>query len=209
MKSIKQICALAPVIPVLVIDDVTIAKPLAQALVKGGLPVLEVTLRTEAALDVIKAMSEVEGAIVGAGTILTPEDLSAAKNAGASFGVSPGSSDDLLKAAEVEGFPLLPGATTATEVMNLLAQGYDMLKFFPAAAAGGIDMLKSLAGPLPGVSFCPTGGINPGNVQAYLALPNVICVGGTWVTPKEMLAAGDWAGIEQLARQASGSASNE
>jgi len=209
LKSIKQICALAPVIPVLVIDDVTIAKPLAQALVKGGLPVLEVTLRTEAALDVIKAMSEVEGAIVGAGTILTPEDLSAAKNAGASFGVSPGSSDDLLKAAEVEGFPLLPGATTATEVMNLLAQGYDMLKFFPAAAAGGIDMLKSLAGPLPGVSFCPTGGINPGNVQAYLALPNVICVGGTWVTPKEMLAAGDWAGIEQLARQASGSASNE
>jgi len=209
MKSIKQICALAPVIPVLVIDDVTIAKPLAQALVKGGLPVLEVTLRTEAALDVIKAMSEVDGAVVGAGTILTPEDLRAAKNAGASFGVSPGSSDDLLKAAEVEGFPLLPGATTATEVMNLLAQGYDMLKFFPAAAAGGIDMLKSLAGPMPGVSFCPTGGINPGNVQAYLALPNVRCVGGTWVTPKEMLAAGDWAGIEQLARQASGSTSNE
>ena len=194
---------MAPVIPVLVIEDLAKARPLAEALVKGGLPVLEVTLRTPVALDAIRLMSEVPGAVVGVGTLLTPRDVAAAKFAGASFGVSPGVTDALLQAAKLEQLELLPGAATASEVMQLLERGYDIQKFFPAQAAGGVNMLKSFAGPLPQVSFCPTGGVTPQNVANYLELPNVLCVGGTWITPSNLVSASDWGGIEALAREAS------
>ncbi|KIC43784.1 keto-deoxy-phosphogluconate aldolase [Ruegeria sp. ANG-S4] len=198
----REICALAPIVPVLVVDDVAHARPLAQALVAGGLPALEVTLRTPAALDVIRAMSEVPGGVVGAGTLITPEDVRAAKEAGAQFGVSPGATDTLIAACEAEGLPLLPGAATATEAMALLEKGYDMLKFFPAEASGGAPSLKAIGAPLPQISFCPTGGVSPSNARDYLSLSNVICAGGSWVAPKAMVQSGDWAGIESLAREA-------
>lgn len=203
MNSMRQICAMAPVIPVLVIEQLETAQPIAQALVSGGLAVLEVTLRTPVALDAIREMAKISGAIVGAGTILNADDLRAVKQAGASFGVAPGFTENLLRAAEQQQFPLLPGAATASEVMQLLERGYDTLKFFPAEAAGGVKMLKSLAAPIPQVAFCPTGGVSPQNVADYLALDNVICVGGTWVTPAQMVQSGNWAGIQQLAREAS------
>lgn len=199
----REICAAAPIIPVLVVQDVADAAPLARALVAGGLSALEVTLRTPAALDAIRAMVEVPGGIVGAGTLITPDDVRAAKAAGARFGVSPGATPALLAACAAEGLPLLPGAATASEAMALLEQGFDMLKFFPAEASGGAAALKAIGAPLPQIGFCPTGGIGPGNVQTYLALPNVICCGGSWVAPADLVAAGDWAGIEALAREAS------
>lgn len=202
LLSTREICQLAPVIPVIVVEQLTDAKPLAQALVNGGLPTLEITLRTPCALDAIRAMCEVEGGVVGAGTLLTPKDVKAAKAAGAKFGVSPGVTEALLKAAQDEGLPLLAGAATASEVMFLLEQGYDTLKFFPAEAAGGIPLLKSWFGPLPQVSFCPTGGITIQSAPQYLNLPNVLCVGGSWLAPKELLAKQDWAGIEALAAKA-------
>jgi 2-dehydro-3-deoxyphosphogluconate aldolase/(4S)-4-hydroxy-2-oxoglutarate aldolase len=202
LLSTREICQLAPVIPVIVVEQLTNAKPLAQALVNGGLPTLEITLRTPCALDAIRAMCEVEGGVVGAGTLLTPKDVKAAKAAGAKFGVSPGVTEALLKAAQDEGLPLLAGAATASEVMFLLEHGYDTLKFFPAEAAGGIPLLKSWFGPLPQVSFCPTGGITTQSAPQYLNLPNVLCVGGSWLAPKELLAKQDWAGIEALAAQA-------
>ncbi len=198
----EEICRLAPIIPVLVVDDVAHAAPLARALVAGGLPTLEVTLRTKAALDVIAAMAEVAGGVVGAGTLITPADVKAAKAAGARFGVSPGATDALLDACEDEGLPLLPGAATASEAMRLLERGYRVQKFFPAEAAGGAPFLKSLASPLPQIRFCPTGGISPQNAESYLSLPNVICAGGSWIAPKDMVTKGDWAGIEALARTA-------
>lgn len=198
----EEICRLAPIIPVLVVDDVAHAAPLARALVAGGLPALEVTLRTKAALDVIAAMAEVAGGVVGAGTLITPADVKAAKAAGARFGVSPGATDALLDACEDEGLPLLPGAATASEAMRLLQRGYRVQKFFPAEAAGGAPFLKSLASPLPQIRFCPTGGISPQNAESYLSLPNVICAGGSWIAPKDMVTKGDWAGIEALARTA-------
>ncbi|QTR47560.1 bifunctional 4-hydroxy-2-oxoglutarate aldolase/2-dehydro-3-deoxy-phosphogluconate aldolase [Thiothrix litoralis] len=198
--SIRSICQQVPVIPVLVVHDATLAQPLAQALVSGGLHVLEVTLRTSAALEVIRRMSEVPGSIVGAGTVLTPADVKAVKAAGASFAVSPGVTDSLLSAAEDEGLLLLPGAATVSEVMKLLERGYDTLKFFPAEAAGGVKMLKSIHGPLPDVRFCPTGGISVQTIREYLALPNVLCVGGSWLTPEDKVLAHDWAGIESIAR---------
>ncbi len=198
----REICGLAPIIPVLVIEDASKARPLAEALVAGGLPVLEVTLRTSAALEAIRAMADVPGGIVGAGTLVTPADVRAAKEAGARFGVSPGATDDLLAACEAEGLPLLPGAATASEAMRLLARGYDMLKFFPAEASGGAPALKAIGAPLPQIAFCPTGGVSPGNAADYLSLSNVICAGGSWVAPAQKVAAGDWAGIEALAREA-------
>ncbi len=198
----RQICAMAPIVPVLVVQEVAHAQPLAQALVAGGLPALEVTLRTPAALQVIAEMAKVPGGVVGAGTLITPDDVRAAKAAGAQFGVSPGATDALLDACEAVGLPLLPGAATASEAMRLLARGYDMLKFFPAEASGGAAALSALASPLPQIAFCPTGGVSPQNAGAYLALPNVICAGGSWVAPKAMVQAGDWAGIESLARDA-------
>ncbi|MFT3689662.1 bifunctional 4-hydroxy-2-oxoglutarate aldolase/2-dehydro-3-deoxy-phosphogluconate aldolase [Paenirhodobacter sp.] len=198
----RQICALAPIVPVIVVKDAAHAAPLARALVKGGLPALEVTLRTPCALDAIRAMAEVEGGVVGAGTLLTPADVKAAKAAGARFGVSPGLTERLMRACEEEGLPLLPGAVTASEVMRALEWGYDMLKFFPAATSGGAPALKALGGPLPQVGFCPTGGISLSNAPDYLSLPNVLCAGGSWVAPDAKVQAGDWAGIETLAREA-------
>jgi len=201
-KKTEEICRLAPIVPVLVVEDAGHAAPLARALVAGGLPALEVTLRTPAALDVIAAMAEVVGGVVGAGTLLTPDDVKRAKDAGARFGVSPGATDALLDAAEAEGLPLLPGAATASEAMRLFERGYSVMKFFPAEAAGGAAFLKSLASPLPAIRFCPTGGVTPANAEDYLSLPNVLCAGGSWVAPKAAMMAGDWAGIEALAREA-------
>ena len=201
-KITREICDRAPVVPVLVINDTSSARPLAKALVAGGLPALEVTLRTPAALDVIRAMSEVPGGIVGAGTLLTPQDVRAAKAAGAKFGVSPGATNALLKACEDEDLPLLPGAATASEAMALLERGYTIQKFFPAEANGGVAALKAIGAPIPQVSFCPTGGVTRQNAPAYLALGNTICVGGSWVAPNNLVAAQDWSVIENLARQA-------
>jgi len=197
-----EICALAPVIPVLVIDDAAKAADLAAALVAGGLPALEVTLRTPAALDAIRAMARVEGGAVGAGTLLTPEDVRRAKEAGATFGVSPGATDRLLAACEEADLPLLPGAATATEAMALLERGYTVQKFFPAEASGGAAALKSIGAPIPRIGFCPTGGVSLKNAGDYLSLPNVLCVGGSWVAPADKVASGDWAAIEALAREA-------
>lgn len=203
-RRCREICAAAPVIPVLVIEESARARPLAEALIKGGLPTLEVTLRTAGALDAIRAMADVPGGHVGAGTLVTPEDVRAAKEAGATFGVSPGATDALLAACEAAGLPLLPGAATASEAMALLARGYDMLKFFPAEAAGGAAALGALAGPLPRIAFCPTGGITPDNAPAYLGLDNVLCIGGSWIAPADLIAAGRWEDIETRARAAAG-----
>ncbi len=202
-RRTRDICALAPIVPVLVVDDASTAKALATALVAGGLPALEVTLRTPQALDAIRAMAAVPGGYVGAGTLVTPQDVRAAKEAGASFGVSPGATDELLAACEAEDLPLLPGAATASEAMRLLARGYDMLKFFPAEASGGAAALKAIGAPLPQITFCPTGGINAANAETYLALPNVLCAGGSWIAPKELVNAGRWDDIQSLAQAAS------
>lgn len=203
MKTIQEICAMAPVIPVLVIDDLDTAIPLAETLVKGGLPVLEVTLRTPVALQAIELMSQVTGAIVGVGTVLGAKDVVAAKIAGAQFAVSPGVTDELLSAVENEQLPLLPGASTASEVMKLRDMGYKTLKLFPAEAVGGVNLLKSLAGPLPDITFCPTGGVGLHNCADYLSLSNVLCVGGSWIAPKDKVNACDWDSIESIAKQAS------
>lgn len=201
-REARRIAALAPIIPVLVVEDAAHARPLAEALVAGGLPALEVTLRTPAALDVIREMARVPGGVVGAGTLLTPEDVHAAKEAGAKFGVSPGATDRLLDACEAADLPLLPGVATATEAMALLERGYDMLKFFPAEASGGAPALKAIGAPIPQVAFCPTGGVSMANADSYLSLPNVVCAGGSWVAPKDAVLAGDWSRIETLAREA-------
>lgn len=201
-RLVADICALAPVVPVLVVADVVKAAGLARALIAGGLPALEVTLRTPAALDAIRAMAGVEGGVVGAGTLLTPADVKAAKAAGARFGVSPGATDRLVAACEDEGLPLLPGAVTASEVMGLLEKGYAVQKFFPAETSGGAAAIKALGSPIPQVSFCPTGGISMTNIADYLSLKNILCCGGSWVAPADAVAAGDWARIEQLAREA-------
>ena len=197
------LCKMAPVIPVLVIEDLAHAQPLAEALVAGGLPVLEITLRTDCALEAITAMSSVEGAVVGAGTVLSAAQMEVAGAAGARFAVSPGATPTLIDAARVNDMPLLPGAQTCSEVMALLEQGYNVQKFFPAEAIGGATALKSIAGPLPQVTFCPTGGISLTRAPDYLTLANVACVGGSWVAPKNVMAKGDWAAITALAQEAS------
>ncbi|MBX6381996.1 MAG: bifunctional 4-hydroxy-2-oxoglutarate aldolase/2-dehydro-3-deoxy-phosphogluconate aldolase [Microbispora sp.] len=194
---------LAPVIPVVVLDDAESAVPVARALVSGGLPVVEVTLRTPAALDAIRRIAaEVPEAVVGAGTVRSPRDVAAATGAGARFLVSPGTTPGLLTAMLDSGVPFLPGVATATEAMTLADSGVREFKFFPAEPAGGVAYLKALSGPLPDARFCPTGGITPSNAPAYLALPNVACVGGTWLTPRGLVAAGDFARIEKLAAEA-------
>ena len=198
----EALCNLAPVIPVLVLDDVATARPLAEALVAGGLPVLEVTLRTPVALDVISEMAKVEGGVVGAGTLLTPQDVKNAVDAGATFGVSPGATDTLLEACEAADLPLLPGAATSSEVMRLLERGYRVQKFFPAEANGGAPALKAIGAPLPQVKFCPTGGVSPKNAPIYLGLSNTLCVGGSWVAPKDLIAAKDWSAVKALAAEA-------
>ncbi|NNE88904.1 MAG: bifunctional 4-hydroxy-2-oxoglutarate aldolase/2-dehydro-3-deoxy-phosphogluconate aldolase [Silicimonas sp.] len=198
-----EICARAPVVPVLTVKNPAHARPLAEALVKGGLPALEVTLRTPAALEVIREMASVDGGVVGAGTLLTPADVLAAKEAGARFGVSPGATDRLLDAVEDADLPTLPGAATASEAMALLERGYTIQKFFPAEASGGVPALKAIGAPIPQVRFCPTGGVSLANAPAYLGLSNTVCVGGSWVAPNDAIEAGDWARIEELAREAS------
>lgn len=202
-KQVESTLRLAPVVPVVIIDDARHAVPMARALVAGGIPAIEVTLRTPAALDAIKAIAEeVEGAVVGVGTVLSAKDLRAAHKAGAKFAVSPGVSPGLLDAADDSELPLLPGAATASEVMTLLERGYRFLKFFPAVPAGGHKLLGAWASPLPQVTFCPTGGISLSSAPEFLSLPNVVCVGGSWLTPADKLRSGDWSGIEALAREA-------
>ncbi len=204
-QQIEATMRLAPVIPVVVIDDAKAAVPMARALVAGGVPAIEVTLRTPAALEAIRAIAaEVEGAMIGVGTVLSAADLQAALRAGARFAVSPGISPRLLDAADDCELPLLPGAATASEAMSLLERGYQHLKFFPAVPAGGHKLLGAWASPLPQIRFCPTGGISLANAADFLALPNVICVGGSWLTPASKLKAADWAAIELLAREAAG-----
>ena len=196
----------AKIIPVIVIENEAQAVPLAKALVKGGLPVLEVTFRTQAAAGAIAAIRrEVPEAVVGAGTLLTVEQLRAAKAAGAVFGVAPGFDPVVVAAAKEEGLPFCPGIATASELSQALTAGCKMVKFFPAEAAGGVKMIKNLLGAFrfTGVKFMPTGGINPTNVGEYLAVPEIICCGGTWIVPKEALAAGDYVAIEHLAAEAS------
>ncbi|SEU44663.1 bifunctional 4-hydroxy-2-oxoglutarate aldolase/2-dehydro-3-deoxy-phosphogluconate aldolase [Nonomuraea wenchangensis] len=194
---------LAPVIPVVVIEDAATAVPLARALVAGGLPAIEVTLRTPAAREAIaRIAAEVPEATVGAGTVRTADDIAASAAAGARFLVSPGTTPSLVEALEASGLPYLPGAATVSEVMALAERGIRELKFFPAEAAGGVPYLKALSGPIPDVRFCPTGGIRATTAADYLALPNVGCVGGTWLTPADALASGDWARVEKLASEA-------
>jgi len=196
---------LAPVVPVVVLDDAADAVPLARALVAGGLPAIEVTLRTPVALEAIRAIAgAVPDAVVGAGTVITPEQVRESVAAGARFLVSPGWTDVLLEAMRASGVQFLPGVSTTSEVVALLERGVREMKFFPAQAAGGTAYLKSLAGPLPQARFCPTGGIGAANAPEYLGLPNVGCVGGTWMIPADAVAAGDWGRIEALAREAAG-----
>lgn len=197
-----EYCTRAPIVPVLVVKDAADARPLAEALVAGGLPMLEVTLRTPAALDVIAEMAGVAGGIVGAGTLLTPEDVAAAVAAGARFGVSPGATPKLIAACAEAELPLLPGAATSSEVMALMEAGFTMGKFFPAETSGGAPALKAMGAPLPQMRFCPTGGVSPKNAMDYLSLGNVVCAGGSWVAPGDAVAAGDWSAIEALARDA-------
>lgn len=194
-----------PVIPVLKIERLADAVPLARALVNGGLPAIEVTLRTPDALESIRLIAaEVEGAIVGAGTVLTARHYDQCEAAGAKFIVSPGTTQELLDAAHDSKVPFLPGAVTPSEIMAMREEGYSVLKFFPAEQAGGAAFLKSLSSPLAGIRFCPTGGVSTGNVASYLGLPNVICVGGSWVAPDSLVDAQDWPAIEALAHEAAG-----
>jgi 2-dehydro-3-deoxyphosphogluconate aldolase/(4S)-4-hydroxy-2-oxoglutarate aldolase len=202
-KGLEAALSKAPVVPVMVIDELKQAVPLARALVKGGLPVLEITLRTEAAMDCIRAIiAEVDGAIVGAGTVLTSKQLRECEKIGCQFAVSPGSTGKLLGEAEDRGIALLPGGVTASECMALLEWGYTIQKFFPAEPAGGVAYLSSLASPLPQVKLCPTGGITPQIAPKYLDLPNVMIIGGSWMAPKKLVAAEDWPAIEKLASEA-------
>lgn len=202
--TLIDIMRTSPVIPVIAIDDIEHAVPLAQALVAGGIRVLEVTLRTAHGLAAIRAMAEqVPDAIVGVGTLTQPEEFVAARDAGAVFGVSPGLTPALVAAAKSSGLPLLPGVMTPSEVMAAREQGFRQLKLFPAVPAGGVGMLNALAGPLGDVMFCPTGGISLETAPQFLACRNVACVGGSWLTPKDALQAGDWQRITGLARAAS------
>ncbi|WP_020412531.1 bifunctional 4-hydroxy-2-oxoglutarate aldolase/2-dehydro-3-deoxy-phosphogluconate aldolase [Microbulbifer sp. ANSA001] len=202
-KNIADILQAAGVVPVLVIEQVEDALPLATALLEGGLNVLEVTLRTEAALGAVEQIAKhLPEAHVGTGTVLNSDDLRRSTDAGAGFMVSPGATEQLLSAADGSDVPLLPGAASASEVMRLFERGYRYQKFFPAQAAGGVPMLKSLAGPLAEVRFCPTGGVSPDNAADYLALNNVVCVGGSWMASSSLVREKNWAEITRLSKQA-------
>ncbi|WP_197322012.1 bifunctional 4-hydroxy-2-oxoglutarate aldolase/2-dehydro-3-deoxy-phosphogluconate aldolase [Saccharomonospora sp. NB11] len=199
-----DLLALSPVLPVVVLDDAEAAVPTARALLAGGVRVMELTLRTDAALDAIRRVSaEVPDVVVGAGTVITPNQARAARDAGAAFLVTPGTTDALLDAVVDTGLPVLPGASTVSEAMRLAERGFERLKFFPAEASGGAAALAAIGGPLPHLRFCPTGGITVASAPRYLALRNVGCVGGSWLTPKDALAAHDYARIETLAKEAS------
>jgi len=202
--NVLEIMNTGPVIPVIVIERLEEAVPLARALVEGGVRVLELTLRTPVALRAIEAIAnEVEGALIGVGTITRAQDFEAARKAGALFGVSPGLTPELIAASRDGGLPLLPGVMTPSEVIAARAAGFTELKLFPAQQAGGVGMLKALAGPFPELIFCPTGGITPASAPEFLALPNVACVGGSWLTPRDAVGAGDWARIRALAAETS------
>ncbi|MEO5924351.1 MAG: bifunctional 4-hydroxy-2-oxoglutarate aldolase/2-dehydro-3-deoxy-phosphogluconate aldolase [Bryobacteraceae bacterium] len=204
MTNTRDLALLGPIIPVIVIQRVEDAVPLAKALVAGGISVLEVTLRSKVALQAMEAIAnEVPEAIVGAGTVRYPADAEAAKRVGCQFAVSPGYLDEVAKRCAAIDLPLLPGVSTASEVMAANAGGYDFLKLFPATAVGGLGLLKALAGPFPDVSFCPTGGITLETAPQFLALPNVLVCGGSWLVPEAAVKAGDWAKITQLAKEAS------
>lgn len=199
----QDIMSQGPVVPVMVIKKLAQAVPLAQALVAGGIRVLEITLRTPVALDAIRAIRrEVPGAIVGAGTVTRDDDLKAVAAAGGVFAISPGLTVELLDAANHGPIPLIPGISTISELMTGMARGYTHFKFFPAEAAGGVKMLQAIAGPFPQITFCPTGGISPANYREYLALNNVACIGGSWVAPQEAMDQGDWPRITALSREA-------
>lgn len=201
--TIAEVMNAGPVMPVIVIDRLESAVPLARALVDGGVRVLEVTLRTPVALAAIREIAAaVPEAIVGAGTILNEQDLADAQAAGARFGVSPGATPALLRAIRAGGLPFLPGVMTPSDIVAALGEGFSAVKFFPAVPAGGVEMLKALAGPFPQLRFCPTGGISAANARDFLALPNVDCIGGSWLAPKARVEAGDWPAITALARQA-------
>ncbi|WP_334020321.1 bifunctional 4-hydroxy-2-oxoglutarate aldolase/2-dehydro-3-deoxy-phosphogluconate aldolase [Alteromonas sp. S015] len=201
--SPEEIFAAGPVVPVLVINDVEKAVPLAKALMEGGIKVLEVTLRTPAAIDVIKRIAqEVPDSLIGAGTVTNAQQLKAVVEAGAKFAISPGMTADLLKAGMDSEIPLIPGISSTSDLMKGKDAGYTHMKFFPAEASGGVKAIKSISGPFPDVTFCPTGGIGPNNYHDYLALNNVKCVGGSWLAPDDAIEAGDWARITQLAKEA-------
>lgn len=201
--TLSILSASRPVMSVVTINNVADAVPLARALVAGGLPAIEVTLRTAAGLDAIRAIAaEVEGAILGAGTVLTPADLAAVEKAGATFAISPGATPALLAAGKDAGIPYLPAVATPSELMAGLEAGYSAFKCFPATVVGGLSWLKAIGGPFASVKFCPTGGVDLKSAPDFLALPNVLCVGGSWTTPASAVAAGDWAAIETLAREA-------
>ena len=202
-RPYESVLDVVPVMPVVVLDRLADAVPVARALVAGGLPAIELTLRTEVALDAIRAIAdEVPEILVGAGTITTAGQAKRALDAGAQFLVSPGATPNLLGAMADTGLPFLPGTATVSEALAVLEAGFAEMKFFPAEASGGAAYLRSIASPVPAARFCPTGGITPTTAPAYLALPNVGCVGGSWLTPADVLAAGDWSRVEQLARQA-------
>ncbi len=199
----EEVMRLSPVMPVVVIEDAAAATPLARALLAGGIRTIEITLRTAAALDAIRAISaDVPEMTVGAGTVLNADDLDAALAAGARYALSPGGTPKLMKAARKREATFIPGVATSSEIMRGLDLGYSCFKFFPADQLGGAAALKALAGPLPGARFCPTGGVTLESARAYLALANVLCVGGSWLAPADKVRAGDWAGIEALARDA-------
>lgn len=201
--SPEEIFAAGPVVPVLVINDVEKAVPLAKALMEGGIKVLEVTLRTPAAIDVIKRIAEeVPDSLIGAGTVTNAQQLKAVIEAGAKFAISPGMTADLLKAGMDADIPLIPGISSTSDLMKGKDAGYTHMKFFPAEASGGVKAIKSISGPFPDVTFCPTGGIGPDNYNDYLALNNVKCVGGSWLAPDDAIESGDWARITQLAKEA-------
>lgn len=198
---LDALAARTPVVPVVVVDELDQAVPVARALAAGGVPVVELTLRTPVALDAVRAIAaEVPEVLVGAGTIVTPGQAEQARAAGAQFLVSPGATPALLAAMTDTGLPFLPGTATVSEVLAVLETGHDEMKLFPAEASGGAAFLSSVASPVPAARFCPTGGVTPANAAAYLRLPNVACVGGTWLTPRDVLAAGDWARVTELAR---------
>ena len=198
----REFLEVSPVIPVVEIEDPAMVRRLGEALLSGGIGLVEVTLRTPRALDAISELASLPDMIVGAGTLISGEDVRAAKDAGAAFGVSPGSTDVLIDAIREEGLPFLPGAATPSEVTKLASNGFTVQKLFPAEVAGGVPMLKALAGPFQSISFCPTGGITQANAPEYLQLPNVICVGGSWVATKEMISQGAWGVIEKNAKAA-------
>jgi len=200
-----ELFALAPVIPVITIEDAAQAAPLARALVAGGLPVIEITLRTDAAVEAARAIiAEVPDAVVGIGTVLTPADLQRAAKLGAAFAISPGMSSELLDAAAAGDLPFAPGIQTPSDVIACVTRGYDLVKFFPAVPAGGLAALNALSGPFPSVRYCPTGGIGEANVAQWLAHPKVVAVGGSWIAPASDIKAGAWSAIEQRARASAG-----